>query len=119
LPHTGREQLESGSVQCSACGGELCDDVGAVAMFFEHADDAADLPFDAAQSFDDVLGRTSFDFRDSDVTCTPRGMQARIANICSRSLYPLGYREGGADVSTRDTAEIAVSRRFSIGSVPS
>jgi hypothetical protein len=43
-----REQLETRAVKRSACGGDLCEDVHAIAVIIDHFLDAGDLPSDAA-----------------------------------------------------------------------
>ena len=46
------EQVQGDSVECLGDRGNLGEDVDAVLIFVDHAGDAADLPFDAAQSLE-------------------------------------------------------------------
>ncbi|GAA3126187.1 hypothetical protein GCM10020254_87000 [Streptomyces goshikiensis] len=45
--------FEAGAVQGFGDGGELCDDVFAVAAGFDHGDDAGELALGAAQAVED------------------------------------------------------------------
>ena len=53
MAHMVPENFLLGAAESGAHGGNLRDNVNAVAVFLHHADDAADLALDAAQSFQD------------------------------------------------------------------
>lgn len=61
LAHPGGNDLEPGAVQGLAGRRELRDDVLAVAAFLDHPGDTAQLPFDATQSLQQILGDVRFD----------------------------------------------------------
>jgi hypothetical protein len=57
LAHPTRDDLETGPVERAGDGGELGDDVLAVASGFDHGDDAGELALGAAQPVEDRTGR--------------------------------------------------------------
>ena len=53
MSHVVAQNLLLGASQCRAHGGDLGDNVNAVAVILDHAGEAADLAFDPAQTFSD------------------------------------------------------------------
>ena len=67
--HAGFDMVrEKLLIECVQCGIDCCDlshDIGAICVFFDHALDTADLPFDTAQAVDEFfvfLGRSLLGF---------------------------------------------------------
>ena|SRR6266536_4258767 len=54
LLEAGRDDLESGTVQCARGCGELGQNIGAVAAILDHLDHATDLPLRAPKTFDHI-----------------------------------------------------------------
>ena len=52
---SGRHQSEPDPVEGTFCGGELGDDVTALAAFFHHALNPSDLALKPSEAFDDVF----------------------------------------------------------------
>ncbi len=57
-----REKLLIESVECGIDSSDLSHDIGAICVFFDHALDTADLPFDTVQAIDEffIFLRRSF-----------------------------------------------------------